>query len=361
MKPLQLASVVAGLVLSGSFALAWDCNGHRAITLLGLDGMARLAPDEPSFLKDQASRMMAASDGCEPDRYRSIKLLYMAHENNPDHYLDVEDLEQFGLTLDTIPPLRNEYLRDLIIAKHTHPDNVKPYNELMDPARQQEWPGTAPYAVMEHYAKLTAEFKTWRVLDRLNDPSRVVQLEAARANVLMEMGQLSHFVGDLAQPLHTTSHHHGWVDDNPDGFTTDRRFHSYIDGDILVVHHLEYETLAPACEFDRTVDAADPWKDVVEHIRRSHDQVRPLYQLQKSGELEGEPGKVFITERLCDGGSMLAAMYAAAWKASEINDNDVKDFIKYDRWGSVKDAPKPKPLPRGLQTKGEQATPASNP
>ncbi len=342
-------------------ALAWDCIGHRAVTLLGLDGFARLASDEPPFLKDESSRLMAASNGCDPDRYRSVRSLYLAHENNPDHYLDVEDLDQFGLTLDTIPPLRNEYLRDLIIAKHTHPDSVKPYNELMDPARQQEWPGTAPYAVMEHYAKLTAEFKTWRVLDRLNDPARAPELNATKANVLFEMGLLAHFVGDLAQPLHTTSHHHGWIGDNPDGFTTDRRFHSYIDGDILVLQGLDYQTLAPSCTFDRTIDAADPWKDVIEHIRRSHDRVRPLYKLQKSGELNGEPGKEFITQCLCDGGSMLAAMYAGAWKSSEISDNDVKDFVRYDRWGSVKDQPKPKLMTPGDHAGHEHTAPASKP
>jgi hypothetical protein len=202
---------------------------------------------------------------------------------------------------------------------------------------------------MEHYAKLTAEFKTWRILDRLNEPARAVELEAARANVMFELGALSHFVGDMAQPLHTTSHHHGWVGENPDGFTTERRFHSYIDGDILVIHQLDHDALVSECKFDRTVDAADPWKDVIEHIRRSHDQVRPLYVLQKSGGLEQEAGKKLISERLCDGGRTLAAMYAAAWKASEINDADVKDFVKYDRWGSVKDLPQPKPLPPGLQ------------
>lgn len=345
---LILAQAAAVLVSAGS-AGAWDCHGHRAITLLGLDGLKQLAPDSPAFLAEHDSRIMAASNSCNPDRYRAVRIGYMAHENNPDHYLDVEDLAQFGLTLDTVPPLRNEYLRAMVIAKHEHPENVKPYNELMDPARQQEWPGFAPHAVMEHYAKLTADFKTWRILTELNDPSRAPQLAAARANILFDIGCLSHFVGDLAQPLHTTSHHHGWVDDNPEGFTTDRRIHAYIDGDILATHELDHAALSPHCRFDLTVDAADPWRDVIAHIRRSHDQVRPLYLMQKSGELEQEPGRKLITERLCDGGRVLAAFLAGAWKASEPTDDAAKDFVRYDRWGSVKDIPKVPPLPRGLQ------------
>jgi hypothetical protein len=351
---------VVGMLMVQS-AAAWDCNGHRAITLLGLDGLAAAAPDAPRFLLDETARVMAASNACNPDRYRAVRSGYMAHENNPEHYLDVEDLAQFGLTLDTVPPLRNEYLRAMIIAKHEHPENVKPYNELMDPARQQEWPGFAAHACMEQFVKLTADFKTWRILERLDDPTRQPQRDAARANILFDMGYLSHFIGDLAQPLHTTSHHHGWVGDNPRGFTTDRRFHAYIDGDILVTHRLEYESLKPGIVFDREVDAADPWTDVIEHIRRSHDRVTPLYELQKTGELEREAGKAFITERLQDGGRMLAAMYAAAWKASEITETEVSDFIRYDRWGPVAEMKAAPPLHPGLDPNAPGAAPRPAP
>jgi hypothetical protein len=238
---------------------------------------------------------------------------------------------------------------------------VKPYNELMDPARQQEWPGFAAHACMEQFAKLTADFKTWRILERLDDPTRQPQRDAARANILFDMGYLSHFIGDLAQPLHTTSHHHGWVGDNPRGFTTDRRFHAYIDGDILVTHRLEYESLKPGIVFDREVDAADPWTDVIEHIRRSHDRVTPLYELQKTGELEREAGKAFITERLQDAGRMLAAMYAAAWKASEITETEVSDFIRYDRWGPVAEMKAAPPLHPGLDPNAPGAAPRPAP
>ena len=62
----------------------------------------------------------------------------------------------------------------------------------------------------------------------------------------------------------------------------------------------------------------------------SHDQLRLLYQMQKSGDLDKEPGKALITERLCDGGAMLGALYAAAWEASAMSDKDIKDFVGYD-------------------------------
>ena len=40
-----------------------------------------------------------------------------------------------------------------------------------------------------------------RVLDSLHDSGRAFQLAAARTNVIFEMGQLAHFVGDGSQPL----------------------------------------------------------------------------------------------------------------------------------------------------------------
>lgn len=357
--PAAIAAIILTTSAGAPSALAWDCVGHRAITLLAMDGLAKRTPDLPDWLKSENTRLMAASNACEPDRFRSIRTPgYLAHENNMEHYMDVEDLESFGLTLDTVPPLRNEYLRALIIAKHEHPENAGPYNEKLDPTRSQEWPGFVPHAMMEHYCKLISAFKTERTLEKLGDSARAPQLEAARAHAILELGMLSHVVGDTAQPLHTTCHHHGWVGPNPNGFTTDRKIHAYIDGEVLVVHQLDYEALKGQCRHERTVDGADPWKDAIDHIRRSHDQVLPLYQMHKSGDLDREPGKAFITERLCDGGDMLGAMFAAAWKASEPTDKDIAEFVRYDKWEGVRNQ---KPDPKAKAAPGVPSMPESAP
>lgn len=329
-----VASVMTGLCARP--ALAWDAHGHKTITLLAIDQFEAKASSGDreamlAFVFAPSGRAQAGYQAGEPDRYRAIRYGPLKHENDPDHYIDIEDLAQFGLTLSTIPPLRYEYLRDMAVAKHEHPENVKPYNPKTDTARTQEWPGFLPYAIEEHYGKLISSFRQIRVLGALNDPARADQLAAARANVIYEMGYLAHVVGDAAQPLHTTAHHHGWVGDNPSGFTTNRGVHAYIDTTVLGIHNLGYDTLKGKCTITRTVDKNDPWPQILEHIQRSFDQVRPLYTLQKSGDLDREPGRAFITERLCDGAGMLSALYAAAWEASAGTDKDVKDFIIYDQ------------------------------
>jgi hypothetical protein len=343
---MKLAHVVAAIAVcthAGS-ALAWDAHGHRTIAWLAMDTMAaKLTEDakkgELAFLFTESGRAQVGYQSGEPDRYRAINLGQLKHENDPDHYIDIEKLEQFGLTLSTVPPLRYEYLRAMAIAKHEHPESVEPYNEKRDMARTQEWPGFLPHSIIVHYGKLISSDRQVRVLESLHDPKRADQLAAARANVIFEMGQLAHFVGDAAQPLHTTAHHHGWTGPNPDGFTTANGFHRYIDTTVLGIHHLTYDTLKGVCKTERSVNKDNPWDDVIAHIQRSHDTVRPLYIMQKSGDLDKEPGKVFITERLCDGGAMLGALYAAAWEASAMKDKDVKDFVNYDQVSSAEPNP----------------------
>jgi hypothetical protein len=77
-------------------------------------------------------------------------------------------------------------------------------------------------------------------------------------------------------------------------------------------------------------DPQNPWNDVLTHIERSFAQVEPLYTLEKSGDLDKDPGKAFIAERLRDGGAMLGDLYAAAWKASEPAQRDIDDYLKYE-------------------------------
>lgn len=365
-----VSAALAATLAACTPALAWDAHGHRTITLLAIDrfeselakARAPVAPadaelnaaapkptsdaDRLAWIFSPDGRAQAAYQSGEPDRFRAIRSNQLKHENDTEHYIDVEDLEKFGLTLSTVPPLRYEYIRALVIAAHEHPDQVPPLNPRLDPASTQYWPGFLLHAASEHYYKLVSSFRQIRVLESLNDPKRAPQLAAARANVIYEMGYLSHMIGDAAQPLHTTRHHHGWVGENPEGFTTNRGFHAYIDTTVLGIHDLSYDSLrALPNTFAYTPNENEPWSDLLDHVQRSFDQVRPLYVLQKSGDLEKEPGKAFITLRLQDAGAMLGALYLAAWNASEMEAKSASDFIKYDQVSKAEPNPMTAPRP----------------
>jgi S1/P1 Nuclease len=306
---------------------AWNAHGHRLISRAALRG---LPAEAPAWLRDESFIEKVAWMSNQADRWRGWPMPTLGHENKPDHYLDIDDLAQFGLTLETIPKLRNEYLRTLCIAKHVHPEKIGPYDAAKDPENNSEWPGFVLHAIAEHYVKLQAAFHEIRILEKLDDPARAFQMEQARANAAYHMGFLSHFVGDMAQPLHSTKHHNGWDGDNPAGYTKSNRFHSYIDGGVLARHSIRDEDLAAVSRVETRVSPRDPWDDVLKYVRATHECVEPLYKLEKSGDLDREPGKVFILERLARGGEMLSALIWAAWSSSAPNEKQLADFRFYE-------------------------------
>jgi len=342
------AALLAALALSTP-ALAWDAAGHRTVAWLALDC---LPADAPAFLKEPAVRESVTWNAAEPDRWRGEKNPFLMNGTYMDHFMDVEDLEQFGLTLDTIPMLRYRFVREVTLARAKWPagkdGSLRPYDEKKDAAGQQEFPGFVPYAICEQQARLMNQFRTWRILRKLNDPSRGEQVKMAEANILSTMGVLAHVAGDTAQPLHTTKHYNGWAADapNPEGFTKDKGFHAVIDGGLIREFTITYDDCravrdgaggsgGASKDADKAMnpkDAASSWKFTIDYLKRSNAKVTPLYRMEKSGSLHGPAGRSFIIDCLNEGGAALGAYYASAWAASEPTDKEVADFVKYDGW-----------------------------
>jgi hypothetical protein len=325
-RPLACAifSVVVGV---RSAALAWDAHGHKMITRVALQGLDETVP---SWVKDADSVVMT-TEGCStPDRWRSIATPQLKHDNEPDHYFDIEDLEPLGLTMDSLPTLRYEFVKAVTLARSKPGFPGMPVDPMKDPVRVQEYPGFLPYATVETWARLVSAFRTVRTLEQLSPTANADKIEAARWTARYHIGILSHWVGDAAQPLHTTRHHHGWVGDNPNNYSTDRNIHRYIDGDVLVLHAITDADLTARFDPSRAFTPENVWASSLAHIQRSFDQMVPLYEMHKTGTLQQAPGKAFITERLADGSSQLAACIEAAWLAAAPTPKDLKDFTKYD-------------------------------
>ncbi len=324
--------IVFALFLCVPAALGWDAAGHRAVTRLALE---RMPADGPAWLKTPDAIARIADQSVVPDRWRSIKIGQLQHANNPDHYFDVEDLEPYGIAFADIAPLRVEFIKQLMEVRCAKgwTRSPKPVNPARDTDKTQEWPGFLPWAIVEQYGKVQSAFRVVRVLEKINDPRRAAQLEQAKQDAGVHMGILAHFVGDAAQPLHMTKHHHGWVGDNPNNYYTDRSFHSYIDGGVIRLHKIDTDTIRPRLTAAVKVDARNPWLDVLTYLQRSFDQVVPLYELKKSGDLDKAPGKEFIELRLADAASMLQALYEAAWTAANPDQGAIDEFKRYDGFG----------------------------
>jgi hypothetical protein len=83
----------AFLVSAGS-AVAWDYEGHRTVNQLAL---ASLPTDFPAFVFSPEARERIAFLAGEPDRWRNTPDLALRHINSPDHFIDLEDLEDGGI------------------------------------------------------------------------------------------------------------------------------------------------------------------------------------------------------------------------------------------------------------------------
>ncbi len=326
---LAILMLVAAVAMPAERADAWDAHTHRTVTYIALDG---LPAEAPAWLRAPSVRHRIAFQSNQVDRWRGWPALPLQHVTYPDHFMDVELLDQFGLTLESLPRLRREYVRALVLAKHTKPDRIDAYDADGDAARIHEWPGFLPYAISEEYAYLQAAFQQVRILEAIDEPARRHQLLQARSIAIDHLGNLAHFVADAAQPLHTTKHYNGWAGDNPHGYTTERTFHKYIDGGVIAHHAITYQTLKPRVTFARKVNAEDPWQDIAEHIRRGLAQVEPLYRLERDGELNGPAGKKFIESRLADATDMLNALVWAAYTSSAPTAEQIESWKHYNNY-----------------------------
>lgn len=328
---IRLALAIVLICCLSAVAWAWAAPGHRVITRLAL---GLLPNDMPQWLREPAVIEQIAFESNEPDRWRGVALPALDHQNNPDHYIDSETLADHGLTLRTLPALRYEFIAAITKnAAATQPATQSAGRPARGVQRfVSDDVGTLPYAISEHYAKLVASFNTLRILESLQREQDGNQMAAARANVISEMGQLSHFVGDAGQPLHTTIHHHGWIGDNPNGYTRDRGFHAYIDVDIVALHALNEDALKPGLKPLPDIPRDGVWDAAIGLIERSFAQVEPLYRMQKSGDLQKDAGRKLIAERMRDSAEVLAGLYWRAWRQSEPTQRQIDDFLRFNEF-----------------------------
>lgn len=312
------------LLLSMCVARAWDYEGHRIVNQLAL---ASLPKEFPPFVHAVAHAERVAFLSGEPDRWRNVPDLPLKHAGGMEHYCDLEYITDAGLDWETVPSFRYDFVVQFAAARKAHANKFLPFDPAQNTDRTREWPGFAPWAITEHFARLRAAFSYLKVYEELGTADEILN---AQANILYIMGVMGHYVGDCAQPLHTTKHHNGWVGENPKGYTTWNRLHSYVDGGIIAKTGLRSPQLAPRVKPAEPIglaprgDGRDPmFVAVVSYLAAQHRQVEPLYQLEKAGKLGQADGavvadetKAFIEARLLEGGQMLGAIWLTAYRSA---------------------------------------------
>src|SRR5436190_17300458 len=211
------------VLLRPSSSSAWDYEGHRIVNQLAL---ASLPTNFPAFVRAPEATERVAFLAGEPDRWRNSPDLSLQHCQEPDHFLDIEELAALGLNPEMLPIFRYDFVSQVAAARKAHPEAARSGSE--DPAHKYVWVGLLPWAITENYGKLKSGFSYLKAYEQNHGTPE--EIANAQANILYIMGVMGHYAGDASQPLHTTIHHHGWVGDNPQGYASRQSFHGWIDG-----------------------------------------------------------------------------------------------------------------------------------
>jgi hypothetical protein len=267
-----------GLVLglSAAPASAWWVKGHEAIAEAAVSGLPN---DMPAFFRS-GGKTVAHLAG-DPDRWKNRDAKFLRAAEYPDHFIDLENLEGKDLPED-------RYKAAVLIAGLKH---------------RPEQTGMLPYALMEHFDRLTVAFYDYR-----QQPDN----EAARIKCLVYAGILSHYTGDASMPLHTTRDYDGRK--GPDGKMVQKGIHAKIDG------FPEKQGFTPE-EIGRGLGAKeieDVWKYVVKTIQESHTHVERCYELDKERGFDKptDQSRTFIMSRCRTGAQLTMDLYYTAWLRS---------------------------------------------
>lgn len=324
-RPYLLFTVV---VVASTALRAWDHDSHRMVNQLAL---AALPADFPAFVRESTNAERITFLANVPDRWRNVDpWLKNAGVSWTDHFCDLEQLTDAGLDPKTVPSLRYEFALAFAAGRAVHADKFPAINPAKNIDRTREWAGFSPWAMTENFQKLRSAFSYLKAFEEVGGTPE--EIANAKADVVYAMGLMGHYIGDAAQPLHSTVHHNGWVGANPQGYTTWPGFHSWIDGGFVAKAKVRFADIAPrvlpveAIVLGNREDGRDPFfVAAMDYLLAQHALVETLYQLEKAGKLgNGEnsvtpEGRAFIEGQLLKGSQMLARAWVTAWQSAPID------------------------------------------
>jgi hypothetical protein len=289
-------TLIALILVQSQVAGAWGNEGHTYINRVAAE---KIPASMPRFLRRAVVEI--AYLGPEPDRWRSPTEFALKNSQEPDHFIDLERVSW----LDPLPRGRYEFYRKLYEKRAAtssvdNPDDYLP-----------EHVGLQPYITMEVYGRLKAAFREYRQRLAAHQPTQAVQQA-----IIFYAGWLGHYVGDAAQPLHTTIQYNGWVGPNPNGYTALHTIHAQFET-AYVAANITDKDFAGLVKNPERLD--DPFAAYVAYLKQSNRLVENVYALEKAGGFTGKGSPEafdFTTHRLAAGSQMLLNLWYTAWLES---------------------------------------------
>ncbi len=295
---------------------AWDYEGHRIVNELAVDALPN---DFPAFAKTPEARERIAFLGGEADRWRNSTNLAARHDTAPEHYIDMDDLSNYGLTPAQLTPFRYDFVVLMGEGRAKHPEHFTSIDPLKNTDHTRELMGFLPWAINDYYAKLESGFSYLKALEEAGTRDEIAN---ARQNIIYIMGVMGHFAGDAAQPLHTTKHFNGWIGANPNNYRTNRTIHGWIDGGFIRATGIKEAGLKASVRQARAIWAQSPtnvFGEALKFINEQHALVEKVYIMDRDGALsprnaKASEGREFIGKQLVKGGQFLSDLWYSAWR-----------------------------------------------
>jgi hypothetical protein len=290
----RVATAVALIsTLATQPAWAWGHDGHQMVNRLAAQ---YLPSDVPEFLRSASAVDTMEYLGPEPDRWHNKAEQELRNDESPDHFIDMEYADLVG----TFPRDRYAFIQAAEKAISAHPElNLTPGKI-----------GFQPWAVQDWWEKLKVDMREYRKLVSAHAPTAPVQLA-----ILYDAGILGHYVGDGAQPLHTTMQYNGWTGANPHSFTTAHQIHAQFES-TYVSANIKRDEVAKIVAASKPQAITDEWAQYMDYLHKSSGQVEKTYELEKAGGFTnaGTPeAKTFTEQRLAAGAIELRDLIYSAW------------------------------------------------
>ena len=167
----------------------------------------------------------------EPDRWRNASPIPpFAHANGPDHFIDLEELELYGLSVTNLSHFRSEFAGQLAAARAAHPEKFPPIDPAFNKDHTRELMGFLPWAIVENFDKLKSEFSYLKTFQESGGTPE--EIANAQANIIYIMGVMGHYGrrrGATVAQLRRCITMAGVIIPIPEHYTTNR-IHAKVDG-----------------------------------------------------------------------------------------------------------------------------------
>jgi len=335
-----LISILLVLVQSifHSSAFAWGERGHDLITRVAVQNLVRLSGANKAVTTPftQRDHMLSHLSNVPDIVWRADYMSKSDRDlNYPTHYISLERVYDNARKLSDI---------DLDYSSFATAARQKGIDE---PSRV----GTAPWRVLQLHAMTVESLRQAGLAKSKSSKEKFVN------QALSYAGLMSHFIGDLANPHHTSVNHDGQL-------TGNTGLHAYFENDVVSVLPLSLmaqvdeklsafsdtallqKTVLSEFSQDESAEAISSPETLIFSLvlngQKNLDRLTQLdnkYSLLAPSKSEREladrepPEKVaalyqgFIVERLAIGAAVLSRFWWLAWQ--EAGEPDLSDFFSY--------------------------------